>query len=317
MRPADLRVVFMGSPLFAVASFHALLQAGYYLVAAVTQPDRPAGRGGRVAVPAVKQAAQWSTTDIPVFQPATLKDGRAAETLAALRPDLFVVAAYGRILPAEILALPARGTLNVHASLLPRWRGPSPIAAAILAGDPETGVTVMEVVQKMDAGPIISQERLPLPAGATTGALEPALSRLGATALVAALPGWLEGTLRGQPQDDGAATYCSLLRKEDGWLRASMTAAEVERAVRAYDPWPGAYVECRGRRLGIWGAELTDGPPSAPGTLRAFPNGLAMALSGGWIRLTLLQPAGGRRMSGRDFLNGERGALPDRAGLRA
>lgn len=314
MTPAATNVVFMGSPAFAVPSLRALVEAGYCLQAVVTQPDRPAGRGGRVAPPEVKVAAL--ELGIPVLQPETLKDQAIREQLASLSPDVIVVAAYGKILPRAILEVPRHGCVNVHASLLPRWRGASPIAAAILAGDPETGVTIMEMVAKMDAGAVIAQSRVPIGPDFTTATLEPMLAGEGARLLVETLPAYLAGTLRAVPQDEALVTMCGLVRKEDGHLRASMTAAEAERAVRAYDPWPGAFVRYRGERLGIWRAHVEPFRGSEPpGVMLVVGRSPALVLRDGLLVLDEVQRQGAKRMTGAQFLNGERGHLEARAEL--
>lgn len=316
MNPAETRVVLMGTPAFAVPSLRALLEARYQVVAAVTQPDRPSGRGGRLAPPEVKQAALEA--GIPVFQFDTLKDDAARSEIEELSPDLFVVAAYGKILSRRVLAIPRRGCLNVHASLLPRWRGPSPIAAAILAGDAETGVSIMEMAPAMDAGPVVASATTPVLANDTTGSLSERLSVLGARLLVETLPGWYDRAISAAPQEDPLATYCPLLKKEDGHLRGEMTAAEAERAVRAYSPWPGAYVVYRGQRLGIWKAHveprrLEDAAPA--GAFAVCSGSPAIAFSNGLLVLDEVQRAGSRRQAGPDFLHGERGKLEPLATL--
>lgn len=315
MKPASTRVVFMGSPAFAVPSLEALVEAGYDVVAAVTQPDRPAGRGGALRPPDVKVTALRHGID--VFQPETLKDEAARQRLRDFAADLFVVAAYGRILSRAVLDMPSRGCINVHASLLPRWRGASPIAAAILAGDDETGVSIMEMAPAMDAGPVIATAVEQMKSTDTTGALENRLAGLGARTLVDVLPAWYDGDLPAVPQDESSATYCSLIRKEDGWLSAAMTAAEAERAVRAYDPWPGAFVQYRGQRLGIRRAHVVpaDAPPP-PGTLLLVGRYPAIAFRDGLLVLDEVQRTGSRRQSGQDLVNGERGALAPEAALR-
>ncbi len=307
---SEPRLVFFGSPEFALPSLRALLEAGYHVALVVTQPDRPAGRGGRLQAPPVKRAALGA--GLSVFQPETLRGGEAEERLRAADPDAFVIAAYGKILPQRILDIPRRGSLNVHASLLPRWRGPSPVAAAILAGDRETGVTIMEVTAKMDAGPIVAQRRVPILPDDRTGTLEPRLAAVGAELLVEVLPGWLAGELRGVPQDEAQATYCPLLRKDDGRLSPDLDVATAERAVRAYDPWPGAFVIYRGERLAIWQAHIAADPPQPlppPGTVLVVERAPALAFRGGILVLDVVQRPGGRRLTGREFLNGERGQL--------
>lgn len=303
------RLVFLGSPDFAVPSLRALAEAGYDVQLVVTQPDRPAGRGARPQAPAVKRVA--TELGLPTLQPETLRDDAVCERLAALSPDAFVIAAYGKILPRRVLEIPRRGSLNVHASLLPRWRGPSPVAAAILAGDREAGVTIMEVTEKMDAGPIVAQRRIPIDPSDRTKTLEPRLAVVGAELLLEALPPWLAGDLRGVPQDEARATYCPLLKKEHGHLAPELAVEVAERAVRAYDPWPGAFVWYRGERLAVWAAHI--GPPlerlPPPGTILVVGRAPALAFANGILVLDVVQRPGGRRLTGGEFLNGERGQL--------
>ena len=315
MIPAAVRVVFMGSPGFAVPSLDALVDAGYDVVGVVTQPDRPAGRGAAIQRPEVKVAALRHGID--VFQPTSLRDEGTVERLVAFVPDLFVVAAYGKILPRPVLAIPGRGAVNVHASLLPRWRGASPIASAILAGDDETGVSIMEMALKMDAGPVISSVALTVLPNDTTGSLETRLARLGAEALMAALPRWLDGSLPAVPQDEAEATDCRTIAKEDGHLRLAMTATEAERAVRAYNPWPGAYVHYKGQRLAIWAASVvSSGAQAPPGSMRVEGRRSLIAFAHGtWLELNEIQKPGGKRIAGEQFLNGERGKLESMVGL--
>jgi methionyl-tRNA formyltransferase len=312
----------MGSPAFAVPSLKALVEAGYDLRGVVTQPDRPAGRGGAVRAPEVKVAAM--ALGLEVVQPETLTDQEMMARLRGLEPDVLAVAAYGKILPRAVLEMPARGSLNVHASLLPRWRGASPIAAAIAAGDEETGVSIMEVVAKMDAGPVVLRRPLAIRPGDTTGTLEPRLAELGAEALVEALPGWYERETVPVAQDEGLATYCSLLKKEDGHLRAEMTAVEAERAVRAYSPWPGAHVMYEEARLAIWAARPHPPAPSpdfageaesSPGTVRMVGKEPGIVFREGVLVVEEVQREGGKRLSGRDFVNGLRGRIAERVGL--
>lgn len=303
--PSDVRVVFMGSPAFAVPSLQALVRAGYNVVAAVTQPDRPAGRGAAVRAPEVRVAAV--DLDVPVLQPEKLRDEAVLAELRTVAPDVLVIAAYGRILPKAVLDLPSRGSLNVHGSLLPRWRGASPIAAAILAGDPETGVSIMELVEKMDAGPVVLRKSTPIRPDDTTGGLEPRLATLGAEALTEALPGWYERTTPPEPQDEALATYCRLLKKEDGHLSREMTAVEAERAVRAYNPWPGAHVLYDGHRLAIWRARPAEDRPKPVGSFVLAGKEPAITFREGTLVLEEVQREGGKRLTGRDFLNGLRG----------
>ncbi len=308
MKPSEVRTIFMGSPEFALPSLRALVEAGYDIRLAVTQPDRRAGRGGRMRAPAAKAEAE--RLGIPVFQPASLRDPGAVAELAAVEPDLVVVAAYGRILPPAALDLPRHPIVNVHPSLLPRWRGPSPVAAAILAGDDTTGVSIMELVPEMDAGPVLAARPFPIGPTDTTASLEARLAGEGAELLVETLPAWLDGHLRPVPQDDALVTTCPLLAKAHGHLRADMTAVEAERAVRAFDPWPGAFVTYNGDRLGIWGAHVADaGDELVPGVLTSHAGKPAVAFREGVLVLDEVQRSGSRRVMGEAFLNGERGSL--------
>lgn len=304
------RVVFMGSPEFAVPSLRALVVAGYELVLAVSQPDKPAGRGGRLQAPPVKLAAQ--ELGIEVFQPATMRDEAVQQRLREAGADLFVVAAYGKILPQVVLDIPRRGCLNVHASLLPKWRGPSPIVASILAGDAETGVSIMRLVRKMDAGPVLSTVTMAIQGDVTAGSLEQRLAEAGAAELVRVLPEWLVGNITPMPQDEAAATYCHLIAKDDGYLKAAMTVAEAERAVRAYNPWPGAFVQYRGQRLGVWKASIAPasaGNAGTAGNAAVIAREPAVAFQGGWLLLEEVQKPGGKRLSPQQFLAGERGVF--------
>lgn len=308
------RVVFMGSPGFAVPSLRALVEAGYDVRLAVSQPDRPAGRGGKLQAPPVKRAAL--ELGIRTLQPETLRDEAVQEALRAAGADVFVVAAYGKILPQAVLDIPKRGCVNVHASLLPRWRGASPISAAILHGDEVTGVSIMELVRKMDAGPVISRVALPIGPRETTGELEPRLAEAGAAELVRVLPGWLSGAISPEPQDEAQATYCHTLKKEDGWLHREMTVTEAERAVRAYSPWPGAFVMDGDQRLSIWAAGIAQEPPAElPGALRLVEKAPAIAFRDGWLKLEEVQKPGGKRLTSQQYLSGLRGQLPEQVTL--
>lgn len=313
--PKGVRVVFMGSPEFAVPSLRALHSTGFTVVLAVSQPDRKAGRGGKLRAPAVKEAAV--NLGIPTFQPESMKDPTVVETLASAGADLFVVAAYGKILPRTLLAIPPRGSVNVHASLLPRWRGASPITAAILAGDAEAGVSIMEVAPKMDAGAVISRRATEIGPRETAGELENRLAVLGGELLVETLPGWLDGSITSVEQDESLVTYCSLISKSDGHLAAGLSASEAERAVRAYNPWPGAYVEYRGERLAIWAAHVApNNDARAAGSLGTFEGAPAVAFTDGVLVLDEVQRVGARRVPGAAFVNGERGNLESVVTLR-
>lgn len=314
MKPSAVRTIFMGSPEFAIPTLRALVEEGYDVRLAVTRPDRRAGRGGRMRPPAARVEAE--RLGIPVFQPESFRDSDAVAALAAVAPDLIVVAAYGRILPRAVLDLPRRPVVNVHPSLLPRWRGPSPVAAAILAGDGTTGVSIMELVPRMDAGPVIAARPFPIAPTDTTGALEARLAEEGASLLSQTLPAWLAGDLRAVPQEETLVTTCPLLEKALGHLSPGMTAAEAERAVRAYDPWPGAFVTYKGDRLAIWRAHVGDaGDEIIPGEVTVLAGKPAVAFREGVLVLDEVQRSGSRRVSGEAFLNGERGRLASAAGL--
>ena len=314
MNPSQVRAIFMGAPPFALPALRALVAAGYDLRLAVTQPDRPAGRGARMRAPAVRLEAE--RLGLPVYQPPSLRDPAAVAALASARPDLIVVAAYGRILPRPVLDLPPRPVVNIHPSLLPRWRGPSPIAAAILAGDATTGVSIMELTPEMDAGPVLAARPLPIAPTDTVASLEPRLATEGASLLIETLPPFLRGELTATPQDAALVTTCPLLKKPDGQLRARMTAIEAERAVRAFDPWPGAFVGYNGSPLRIWRATPRPAPHErAPGALTVLDGKPALAFRQGLLTLDEVQRSGSRRVSGEAFLNGERGRLAASASL--
>ncbi len=302
----------MGSPEFALPTLRALAENGYDLRLVVTQPDRRAGRGSRLVAPPVKTEAE--RLGVPIFQPPTLRAPDVLATLAASEPDLIVVAAYGRILPRTLLDLPRHPIVNVHPSLLPRWRGPSPVTAAILAGDATTGVSIMQLVPKMDAGPVLAARPFPIAPTDTTATLEPRLADAGAALLVETLPPWLDGDIPAVPQDEQHVTTCPLLQKAHGHLRAAMTAAEAERAVRAYDSWPGAFVRYRDNRLAIWRAHVGEESEDAaavpaPGDLTLHDGRPAIAFREGLLVLDEVQRPGGRRITGEAFLNGEGGRL--------
>lgn len=302
-----MRVLFMGSPSFAVRPLEALAAAGHTIVGVVTQPDRPAGRERRLSPPPVKLAAL--ALGLPVLQPETLRDPAVVEALAGLQPEVGVVAAYGEILRRNVLTIPPLGYLNIHPSLLPLHRGPTPVAGAILAGDSETGVTIMRLDPGMDSGPILAQARVPLPPDARAGALTDALFELGSRMLVEALARYGAGELAPQEQDHSRASVTRLLKKEDGLIDWARPAALIERMTRAYDPWPGATTSWRGQPLRLIAAALAAGQDGAePGALigRGPSGGPIVAAGEGALELTELQPAGRRPMSGAAWLQGQR-----------
>ena len=292
----------MGSPDFSLPSLRAL--AGTYdIVGVVTQPDRASGRGRELKAPPVKLLAQ--ELGIPVMQPEKLRLPEAMENLRAWSPDLIVVAAFGQILKKDVLELPRFGCVNVHASLLPRWRGAAPINAAILAGDEETGVTVMQMDVGLDTGPMLAKRSIRLAPTDTAGSVFEALSQLGANLLLSTLPDYLSGKLIPQPQLEEGVTYAPMLKKEEGKLDFTHDANELERRIRAFNPWPGAYMEFDGVLLKIHRAHVESGNAEA-GKRLVVQNQPAVGAGGGLLILDEVQPAGKKSMSGKSFLSGAR-----------
>jgi methionyl-tRNA formyltransferase len=308
------RIVFMGTPGFAAPVLEALADA-HQVVGVVTQPDRPAGRGRRLAPLPVKEVALGR--GLPLYQPQSLRTPEAVAQLVAWDPDVIVVAAFGQILRQNVLDLPPHGCLNVHASLLPRWRGAAPAPAAILAGDGVTGVTIMRMDAGLDTGPILAQREESIRPDDTRATLEDRLARLGAALLVETLPAYLAGDLLPRPQPVEGMTYAGQLRKEDGRLDWSHAAVELDRRVRAFTPWPGAFTTWRGRRLKVLRAvPLPEWRGDAsPGTVLALADGLAVATGEGGLRLEEVQLAGKRPMDVTAFLRGQRGFLSSQLGV--
>ena len=304
MSGAPLRVVFAGTPEFSVPCLEACRASGVEVVAVYTQPDRPAGRGRKLTPSPVKQAAL--AAGIPVEQPESLKSQAARDTLAAYRPDLMVVVAYGLILPRKVLALPRLGCWNVHASLLPRWRGAAPIQRAILAGDAESGVDLMQMEAGLDTGPVLLERRTPIDRADTGGSLHDRLSALGADVLADGLRRAVAGeTLAPTPQPEAGVTYAHKLDKAEAKLDFQRDALALERQVRAFDPWPVAEGEIAGEPLRIWAAEaIARDHAAAPGSvLSAGRDGIEIACGSGALRVTALQRAGGKRIGATDYLN--------------
>lgn len=312
MNPTNnIRIVFLGTPDFAVPSLAALHEQGeaqgWQVVGVGTQPDRPAGRGKQLAISPVKQYAL--AHGLPVLQPPSLrKDPAAVEALAALAPDLLVVAAYGLILPPDVLALPTYGPINVHASLLPAYRGASPITAAILDGCEVTGVTIMLMDAGMDTGPALRQAAAPIRPDDTTASLADRLAQLGAHLLVETLPPWLEGGLAATPQSNlpGEPSICRLIRKEAGRIDWGRRAVQIERAVRAYTPWPSAYTLWRGEVFKVLAAAVLEGE-AEPGRIVGTPQGPAVGTGEGLLLLQTVQAAGKRAVPAAAFANGAAG----------
>jgi methionyl-tRNA formyltransferase len=297
------RIVFMGSPEFAVPALEALVNH-YPVVGVVTQPDRPAGRGGKLKTPAVKEAA--FRLGLQVIQPEKLRQPEAMQQLQVWAPDLIVVAAFGQILRPEVLDLPKYGCINIHGSLLPRWRGAAPIQAAILAGDTETGITIMKMDPGVDTGALLSRRYIPITPDDSAGTLFAKLAPLGADLLLETLPRYLSGELRPQPQPAEGITYAPMLKKEAGLLDFSQPAIALERRVRAFDPWPGTWFVWGNGPLKILRAHV--GAQESPGvgsrlTVDGYP---AIGTGEGIFILDEVQPAGKKAMSGKAFLNGVR-----------
>jgi methionyl-tRNA formyltransferase len=308
------RIIFMGTPRFAVPTLDALADA-HQVVGVVTQPDQPAGRGREVRQSAVKQTGLQR--DLPLFQPRSLRTPEALAQLAEWDPEVIVVAAFGQILSQDVLDLPSHGCLNVHASLLPRWRGAAPVAAAILAGDEVTGVTIMKLDAGLDTGPILAQRAEPIRPDDTRATLAKRLSYLGAELFAETLPAYLTGDLEPQPQAQEGATLADQLRKEDGQLDWSRPATELDRKIRAFTPWPSAFTFWDNRRLKVLeAAPLPDWQGSAPpGTVVEAEAGAAVVTSEGALRLEKVQLAGKRAMEIEPFLRGQRGFVGSRLGL--
>lgn len=312
------RIVFLGTPAFAVPSLRSLCEQagshGWQVVGAGTQPDRPAGRGKQLAQSPVKQYAVGQ--GLPVLQPASLrKDPAAVEALAALAPDLLVVAAYGLILPPSVLALPTYGCINVHASLLPAYRGASPITAAILDGRSESGVTIMLMDEGMDTGPALRQGTEPILPNDTAASLSERLAEVGAALLVETLPAWLEGNIAPITQNElpGEVSMCRLIKKEDGQIDWTRPAAYIERMARAYTPWPAAYSTWRGEIFKVLEAGVAAGRAEA-GSIVATAQGPAVGTGEGLLLLKSVQAAGKKAMPAAAFANGAQGFVGGRLG---
>ena len=300
-----MRIVFMGTPEFAVPSMTALLRSDHTVVGVVTQPDRPKGRGQELAASPIKQLAEQH--GLPILQPLKMKDPAFLDSLAAWKPDLIVVAAFGRILPKVILDLPSRGCINVHASLLPKYRGAGPIQWAIIRGEHETGITTMLMDEGMDTGAILLQEQLPIAPDDTAGTLSAKLAEVGGRLLIETIAQFETGALVPKPQDHARATMAPLLKKEDGLLDWTLPALELANRVRGLSPWPGAYTYLGEDRWVIWKASVHDQSVAAgaPGTIMtATKEGLPVATGSGVLRIMEFQPANSRRMSVPQYVAG-------------
>lgn len=299
---ASLSIVFAGTPEFAVPALETLLAGPHRVVAVYTQPDRPAGRGRQIAASPVKACAV--AANVAIEQPLNFKDAQTVERLAAYRPDLLVVVAYGLILPRAVLDVPRLGCLNIHASLLPRWRGAAPIQRAILAGDSETGVDIMRMEAGLDTGPILLEARTPIAVRDTGASLHDRLARLGAELLPPAITGLASGQIQARPQPEAGVTYAHKVQKEEARLDWRKSALELERQIRAFNAWPIADTLLDGEQLRVWEADLLATPAAAlPGTiLNTSVAGIDVATGAGVLRLTRVQAAGRKAVTGAEFV---------------
>ncbi|MEK6754397.1 MAG: methionyl-tRNA formyltransferase [Chloroflexota bacterium] len=301
----SIKIVFMGSPDFSLPSLR-LLAHNHTVVGVVTQPDRASGRGREIMkAPPVKTLAL--ELNIPIIQPEKLREPEAMQQLQAWNPDLIVVAAFGQILRKDVLDLPKHGCINIHASLLPRWRGAAPINAAILAGDEATGVTIMKMDVGLDTGPMLAMKNIRIRRDDTAGSVFQTLSTLGANLLLETLPDYLAGKTTPTPQPEEGATYAPMLKKQDGLLDFTCSAIELERRVRAMNPWPGAWFEWNGNALKVARASVSEEKGSSIGSRFTVEGRPAIMSADGVLILEEVQPAGKKIMPGKSFLSGARG----------
>ncbi|NOV30819.1 methionyl-tRNA formyltransferase [Methylomonas sp. ZR1] len=297
-----MKIVFAGTPDFAVPTLQALLDSPHQVCAVYTQPDRPAGRGRKLTASPVKALAV--AANIPVYQPENFKSPESIAQLAALDADLIVVVAYGLILPQAVLDIPKQGCINVHGSLLPRWRGAAPIHRAVMAGDAKTGITIMKVVKKLDAGDMLYKAECPISADATSSSLHDQLAQMGAEGLVKVVDQIANGSLQAEPQDEALVTYAHKLEKQESNLDWQSSAIELNRKVRGLNAWPVAQTLYQGQVLRVWRSQVLDRPAEqAPGTISCAEHALDVATGDGVLRLLEVQLPGGKRISGKDFMN--------------
>ncbi len=303
MQPQELRTVFMGTPDFALQTLQGLIDAGCNMVGVYTQPDRPKGRGKQLAAPPIKALAQ--KYDIPVYQPLKLRQPEAVAELEALAPDLIVVVAYGQILPKSVLDIPAHGCINVHASLLPRYRGAAPINKAIIDGETVTGITTMYMDVGLDTGDMLVKKSLPIGSQETAGELHDRLASLGRETMEETLQQLCAGSLQREVQDDAQSTYASMMKKADGRIDWNLSASAVHNHVRGLDPWPGAYTTISGELLKLAGTSPEETNAGEPGSIvSADQNGVRIACGSGTLLVKQLQLAGRKRLAAGDFLRG-------------
>ncbi|MGE5489805.1 MAG: methionyl-tRNA formyltransferase [Actinomycetota bacterium] len=307
-----MKVIFAGTPEFAAVALRAIAAAGHDIPLVLTQPDRPAGRGMALQASPVKRLAQ--ELGIEVFQPLSLKDPAAQATVREIGADVMVVAAYGLILPQAVLDMPRFGCINIHASLLPRWRGAAPIQRAILAGDQETGVCIMQMEAGLDTGPVLLRGVLPIGAEAAAGDIHDQLAAMGGKLIVDCLS---QLPLSAEPQPEEGVTYAAKLEKAEAAIDWRRPAAELDRLIRAFNPFPGAQALLKGSGVKVWRARLVDGRGEPGEILAASKDGIAVACGEGAILITELQKAGGKRLPAMQFLAGNALAKGDRFDLQA
>ena len=308
-----MQIVFMGTPQFAVPSLEALVSAEHHISAVFTQPDRPKGRGNQVSESPVKEAAR--KLQLPVFQPERIRRPQQLELLRNLSPEMMVVVGYGQIIPQTIIDIPRYGILNVHASLLPKYRGAAPIQWAIANGETTTGVTIMQIDAGLDTGDMLLKRSLHIGADETAPELSDRLARLGADLLVETVSQVKDGQIARTEQNEAEATYAPILKKEDGQIQWSRTADEIYSRMRGFTPWPGAYTSFRGQQLSVLWAEPSDATSTVPGQLIEAKRRLIVGCGGGTaLELTEVQLAGKKRMSGEAFLNGYQPTPGERLG---
>ncbi|AUX92041.1 methionyl-tRNA formyltransferase [Mixta gaviniae] len=302
----SLKIIFAGTPDFAARHLDALLSSEHQVVGVFTQPDRPAGRGNKLTPSPVKLLAQQH--NLPVFQPKSLRPAESQQLVADLQADVMVVVAYGLILPQAVLDMPRLGCINVHGSLLPRWRGAAPIQRALWAGDSETGVTIMQMDAGLDTGAMLLKLACPITATDTSATLYDKLAALGPQGLLTTLAGLSQGSIKPEVQDDAIATYAEKLSKEEARLDWSLSAAQLERCIRAFNPWPVSYFSIEDQPVKVWQAEaLPLQGAYAPGEIvAADKNGIQVATAEGILNIQMLQPAGKKAMSAQDILNSRR-----------
>ncbi|MCH9798351.1 MAG: methionyl-tRNA formyltransferase [Betaproteobacteria bacterium] len=297
-----MKIIFAGTPEFAVPALAALIKAGHEIVMVLTQPDRPAGRGMKLRASPIKQLALEH--ELPIYQPESLKPEAVQATIAAMECDVMIVAAYGLIIPTTILNMPQKGCYNIHGSLLPRWRGAAPIHRAILAGDKETGVTIMEVVPKLDAGAMVSKGRMPILASDTTQSLHDAISNMGAKLMVEAMQTLQEtGHLAAEEQDESLVTYAHKVEKAESVLDWNKSAVELSRQIRAFNPFPVATTQFKGETCRIWFANAIEGQ-GMPGEVVELGNTIQVACGEGLLEIIELQMPGAKRQTAQQFIQG-------------